>query len=76
METCKFRLGFVNCLSVDCSGRSRGLALLWKENINLFVLSYSKSHIDSFIKDVIDHAKDWYLTGAYGHPNTAYRMET
>lgn len=49
MEKCKFKLGFDNCLVVDCVG-SGGLALLWKNEVLLKVNSYSKSHIDAQIK--------------------------
>lgn len=41
MEKCKLRLGFVNCLSVSCVGYSEGLALFWKQEINLYRASQS-----------------------------------
>lgn len=75
MKNCKYRLGFMNSLAVDCNGRSGSIVLLWKKEVNLSVLSYSKFHIDALIKD-IESIEEWYLTGAYGHPNTNCRIET
>lgn len=31
IESCKYRFGFVNCISIECVGRSGGVALLWKK---------------------------------------------
>lgn len=69
MKSCKYHIGFFNCLLVDCDGRSGGVALLWKKDINLSVISFSKFHIDALIQDDADNSKDWYLKGVYGHPN-------
>ncbi|KAG2670234.1 hypothetical protein I3760_14G075500 [Carya illinoinensis] len=64
-EVCKFKLGFVNCLVVDCRGRKGGLALLWGRDISLLVLSYSHCHIDALIDN--DPIKvSWFFTGIYG----------
>ncbi|KAL1162661.1 hypothetical protein V6Z11_A07G217700 [Gossypium hirsutum] len=37
------------CLAVDSEGKSGGLALLWKEGVNVSVQNYSKFHIESFV---------------------------
>lgn len=76
MERCKFSLGFKNCLSVNCIGRGGGLALLWKKEVNLSVLSYLKSHIDAQILDDDVPNKQWFLTGIYGNPDATKRWET
>lgn len=28
-DSCKFKIGFSNCLAVYCEGRSGGIAILW-----------------------------------------------
>lgn len=63
MESCKYCLGFVNCISIDCVGRSGGIALLWKEDINLSVISLSKFHIYALISDSTRSSNEWYFTG-------------
>lgn len=76
MDKCKYMLDFINYLAVDCDGRRGVIALLWKNNINLSVLSQFKFHIDALIKDDDISKKEWYLTGVYGHPDTTCRYET
>lgn len=75
MELCKYRIGFFNCLSLDCESRSGGSPLLWKKEINLSMITL-KFQFDVLIQDNVDHSKDLYLTGVFGHPDTTYRMQT
>lgn len=49
MEFLYVRWRFDSCLSVDYIGKSGGLALLWLNNLNLQIESYSSNHIDSTI---------------------------
>lgn len=42
VKTC---LGFQNAFSVDSIGRSRGLEMLWKEDFDFRLLTYSQHHI-------------------------------
>lgn len=63
----KFSLNFSNCLAVDSTGRSGGIALLWSNGINLSVLSYSKNHIHAHIQNIGDSGDDWFFTGIYRH---------
>ncbi|XP_071721888.1 uncharacterized protein [Rutidosis leptorrhynchoides] len=71
MERVKVKLDFLNCVGVDCEGRSGGLALLWNEDVvPVRVLSLSKRHIDAVIDD------KWRCTGFYGHPITARHFES
>jgi hypothetical protein len=44
------RLGFHNALIVPSMGRSGGLAMLWKDEVDLVIQSYSHHPIDSLIK--------------------------
>ncbi|XP_042942656.1 uncharacterized protein LOC122276824 [Carya illinoinensis] len=75
-DSCKFKLGFSNCLVVSIEGRSGGIALLWGRDINLTILNYSKYHIDACVTvDGISTDK-FFLTGVYGHPNHSLRHRT
>ena len=46
--------------------RSGGLALLWMEEIDLHIQTFTLNHIDALIMD--DPANPWRLTGFYGWP--------
>lgn len=41
---------FFGCLSVNSVGRKGGLCLLWTDEVNLEVLSYSQNHINTKIE--------------------------
>lgn len=69
------RIGLANGLIVPSVGRSEGIALLWKREINLEVKSYTRYHIDAVISEV-DSGYRWRLTGFYGHPETHKRYES
>ncbi|XP_075473358.1 uncharacterized protein LOC142504367 [Primulina tabacum] len=66
----KVVLGFSGLFVVNCEGRSGGLILLWKEPLNVTVLSYSSGHIDSIVRH---GEKRWRFTGFYGHPEANNR---
>ena len=74
LELLLCRLHFNNKLVVPCNNKGGGLALFWKNNLNLSISSYSCSHIDSIINPGIDNA--WRLTFMYGEPVTHKRMAT
>lgn len=69
----KYHLGFSNYIALDCEGRSGGITLLWKEEVKVSVLSYSKQHIDALIIDCANNT-EWHITGVYGHPDSAHRL--
>ncbi|GAV62396.1 hypothetical protein CFOL_v3_05920 [Cephalotus follicularis] len=75
MEDIRIKTGFKNCLGVDADRRQGGLALLWDEESDLIIKSYSKSHIDV---EVTLKGRDGTgrLTGIYGQPKTHLRHET
>ena len=54
---------------VDAQGCSRWLAMLWKEDSSLKLLSFSKYHI--LIEVVDQKGKEWRLTGFHGDPNNS-----
>lgn len=45
MNKLKFRLGLEMCLRVECEGGNRGLVMLWKEDVDITILNYSKHYI-------------------------------
>ncbi|XVF81719.1 hypothetical protein PTKIN_Ptkin15bG0178200 [Pterospermum kingtungense] len=60
-------------VGVDARGRSGGLAMMWKEGVNLTLTSYSKYHIDTEIED--QDQRVWRLTGFYGDSDPRKRHE-
>lgn len=49
-------------------GNSGGLAFLWRKNILVDLVSYSKNHIDALMK-VYEDRVEIRITGIYGEPN-------
>ncbi|KAL0447807.1 UNVERIFIED_CONTAM: hypothetical protein Slati_1908600 [Sesamum latifolium] len=62
-------------INVDARGKSGGLILLWRKDVNLVIQSFSSSHIDTSIVSEIGEA-GWRFTGIYGQPDAARRGET
>ncbi|KAG2706415.1 hypothetical protein I3760_05G103200 [Carya illinoinensis] len=73
VEFCKFKFGFSNCFGVDCVGRSGGLVLFWKDELNLSIINYTHHHIHAIVTDC--NGKECLITGVYGHPDRNMRME-
>ncbi|XXG65408.1 hypothetical protein AAC387_Pa05g3117 [Persea americana] len=74
MERLRVILGFNSVFTVPSIGRSGGLALCWKEGINLEIQNYSSHHIDSYVWHI--EGKVWRLTGFYGRPEDYKRWES
>ncbi|CAM8929085.1 unnamed protein product [Rhodiola kirilowii] len=72
MEYVQKHLGFKFGLSVERRGKSGGLALWWKDSINVVVQSYSDYHIDA----IVEEETPFRVTLFYGHPVTNRRAET
>ena len=53
---------------------SGGLALLWKEEVDLHIQTYSPHHIDALIHNGNDPT--WRLTGFYGWPEEQNKHES
>lgn len=67
-------LGFLHNFVVDCRGKNGGLMLLWSENWNVSIQSFSVGHIDAII---CDHKnRQWCFFGFYGHPQLANRYSS
>lgn len=63
---------------VDCAGEGRrrrgGLALLWRDDINIRVSSFSGNHIDVIIED--EKYGEWRFSGVYGFPEEENKYKT
>ena len=70
----KHNLDFENLFFVERTNRGGGLALYWRNSIDLKVETFSKYHIDAIInKGKVDA---WRMTGFYGEPMTQRRTES
>ncbi|GLT72801.1 hypothetical protein SLA2020_447050 [Shorea laevis] len=74
MASLRVKLGFDSLFVVDSVRRSGGLAMLWKEEVNLEIQNYSLRHINAVITET-GQSFQWKMTGFYGHPETAHRGE-
>ncbi|XP_030929385.1 uncharacterized protein LOC115955407 [Quercus lobata] len=74
MERKKMSIGFTNGLVIPSHGRSGGLALLWRKEINVDVQSFSDRHIDAIVTE--DRGFKWRITGFYGNPKVHRRKES
>ena len=45
------KINFVNGLIVPRKGRGGGLAMLWKREVTLEIMGYSRNHIDAIISE-------------------------
>ena len=67
-------LGYNKSFAVNSSGRSGGLGIFWKDEINVEVIGYSKYHIDVLIDDMID--MQVRATFVYGEAQVPERYKT
>lgn len=68
----RVKLGFRNCFVVDRKGLSGGLALLWHDDTDLSIISYSRYHIDAVIEDGVKYR----CTLFYGNPRADLRKHS
>ncbi|KAL7111975.1 hypothetical protein ACP275_05G123500 [Erythranthe tilingii] len=62
-------------MAVDSIGQSGGLALLWKKDMNVDLLSFSPNHIDVEVQAKEKEAK-WRFTGFYGFADQSQRHKS
>lgn len=74
MEELCNKLGFEGFIAVEPQGKSGGIALLWRFEGTVNLLSQSRSHID--VKLSVQGKCEWRLTGIYGEPSRAQRFKT
>ncbi|KAB1998914.1 hypothetical protein ES319_D12G123600v1, partial [Gossypium barbadense] len=63
-----------NGLDVNSEGRSGGLALIWRDGMNVSIQNYSKHHIDSMVR--LENNKTIRVTGFYGRANLNRRRSS
>ena len=73
MDSIRRKLGYENCLEVECRGLSGGLALLWDRDVHLDVCSFSTNYIDAI---VTTDGGQWRFTGLYGFPEANRKRAT
>ena len=71
LEFLRLKLGMRGCFEVGRRRYGGGLALLWTDDVDIQVQSYSLSHIDAQV--VQEDGVRWRVTGFYGNPETALR---
>ncbi|XP_043705870.1 uncharacterized protein LOC122655670 [Telopea speciosissima] len=73
IEGIRRKLKLQSCFNVDSKGASGGLALLWKANINIWVLASGPHFIDSKVS--LDNGSFFYMTAVYGSPIKEKRQQ-
>jgi hypothetical protein len=73
MERLQWSLGFRHGICVDGRGKGGGLALWWRDGIDVSVRPWSQYFIDA--KITANHGA-WRFTGIYGEPRTDLRFKT
>ena len=64
----RWKLGMINCFTKDCDGRSGGLALFWKNGVDLHVRAVSRLYIDVDVTE--NDGFIWWFMGFYGEPSS------
>lgn len=71
MEKLRCKLQFRNMLVIPRRLFEVGLALFWKNEVKLTMLSYSNNHVDAAVSP--EDGGDWRFTGFYGEPEASKR---
>ena len=74
LEKVRCRLKFDNLFVVPRRHQSGGLALLWRNELDLHIRTFSPHHIDAVVSPGIDDA--WRFTGFYGAPEVATQEDS
>jgi hypothetical protein len=61
----KSKLGYDHVFTMDCKGRSGGLILMWKLDIQVDIQNSSRKHINAVVK-LSHNARPWKFIGFYG----------
>ena len=75
MEKIMEKINFVNGLVVPRKGRGGGLAMLWKREVALEIMGYSRNHIDVIISEQ-DMGFKRRMTSFYENSKTHRRQES
>jgi exonuclease III len=75
LEWFRWKLEMPHMMVKNCEGRSGGLVLFWKREVNLKVIGFmSRYHIDTEITEPDGFV--WRFTGIYGDPRTDGKENT
>lgn len=69
------RVGLPNCFVVNSVGKRGGLAMLWREDINLESFNFSHFHMITKIRVKV-LGQEWILTSFHGQPDTSKRPKS
>ena len=72
MKGFQLKLELTQGIVVPSDGKSGGLAMIWKEGLDIRFKSCSNSHIDVVVFDE-KGLNPWRATGYYGHPDANKR---
>lgn len=72
----RLQIGYLNCEAVFSEGQSGGLALFWRDGLDVRFRSKSNHHVDVEVHSTDGSHIFWRLTGFYGHPTTSERYRT
>lgn len=75
VEKVRYKLGMEQSFVVDSLGKSGGLAMLWKSEVNAQLHTYSHNHISLTITPEFG-GHPWRLSGFYGNPASDKRKES
>ena len=75
MEKVMEKIKFVNGLVMPSEVRSGGLAMLWKREVQVEIMGYSRNHIDAIVTKHVSSNR-WRITGFCGHLETHKRKES
>ena len=74
MEMIRVKLGMAKMEVVDCVGKVRGIAVLWRRGINLVLRNKSKYHINM---EVLETGGSWWrFLGVYGEAHSELKYKT
>lgn len=58
----------------DSEGRRGGLALMWRDHLELLLIKFSLSHIHTCVKN--PEESQWFFTSIYGHLEKEERIDS
>ncbi|XVE62156.1 hypothetical protein DITRI_Ditri06bG0095900 [Diplodiscus trichospermus] len=72
LEKIRVACGMTLVFGVDSIGSSGGLAMFWRDDVNLSSMGYANSYIDMHVLGSNGEG-EWRLTGIYGVPDHVRR---
>ncbi|KAL0011344.1 hypothetical protein SO802_006452 [Lithocarpus litseifolius] len=74
MKKIRNKVEYTQGIMVPSDGKSGGLAMMWKECVDIRLKSCSNSHIDVEVHES-SAPTPWKATGFYGHPDAALLLK-